>query len=155
MQNDHLLPYLTVYETLLFAARLRLPSTMTYQEKINRVNEVIIELGLKECRHTLIGNSTCKGISGGEKRRVTIGIQMLTDVNVLLLDEPSKDFYIMNIMRTMYDSYVTICFFFFCIASGLDSFTAQHITHTLKRIAQHGRTVVCSMHQVTKKIKNK
>ncbi|KAJ3306911.1 hypothetical protein HDU76_004732, partial [Blyttiomyces sp. JEL0837] len=68
-QADSLLPYLTVRDTLRYAARLRLPRTMSLQEKYSLVESVILELGLKECANTLIGDEWRKGISGGEKRR--------------------------------------------------------------------------------------
>ncbi len=117
LQADHLLPFLSVEETLRFAAALRLPPTSTKEEREARVAAVIAELGLQLCRHTLVGSRDVKGISGGEMRRLSIGVQMLTDPSVLLLDEPT---------------------------SGLDSFTAYQITRTLLRIARRGRTVICS-----------
>ncbi|KAJ3092890.1 hypothetical protein HK102_000866 [Quaeritorhiza haematococci] len=70
-QNDYLLPYLTVRETLRYAARLRLPSSMPLQKKYEMVEEVILDLGLKEAANTIIGDDWRKGISGGEKRRVS------------------------------------------------------------------------------------
>ncbi len=93
-QSDHLLPFLTVYETLYYAACLRLPSHYTEEQRHARVRSVLHELGLKHCRNNLIGDASSggaggarmKGISGGEKRRVSIGIQLLTDPPVLLLD---------------------------------------------------------------------
>ena len=135
-QHDALLPLLTVFETLHFAARLRLPEEMSAQRKRARVELVIADLGLKECAHTMIGAdagaaaeggatgataSRARGVSGGEKRRVSIAQQLLTDPAVLLLDEPT---------------------------SGLDAFTALNIGSTLARLAQQeGRTVVATLHQ--------
>ncbi len=111
---------LTVRETLHFAARLRLPSFMTYEQKTQRAERVLLQLGLKDCADTLIGSDLVKGISGGEKRRVSIGIQILTDPRVLLLDEPT---------------------------SGLDAFTAFSIIEVLKGLADEGRTIIFSIHQ--------
>jgi ABC-type nitrate/sulfonate/bicarbonate transport system ATPase subunit len=91
-QADHLLPFLSVAETLRFAACLRLPPSTTPSEREARVTAVISELGLQLCRHTLVGSADVKGISGGEMRRLSIGVQMLTDPSVLLLDEPSQSF---------------------------------------------------------------
>jgi ABC-type multidrug transport system ATPase subunit len=86
-QDDFgLLPALTVRETLRYAARLRLPSWMSTEEKIRRAEDVLLKLGLKDCADTLVGNEMMKGISGGEKRRVTIALQILTEPRVLLLD---------------------------------------------------------------------
>ncbi len=118
--SEPLLPLLTVQETLDYSARLRLPSSVTEDERTGYVQSVIHELGLRDCRHTRVGDEWVTGVSGGERRRVSIGVQMLTDPSVLLLDEPS---------------------------SGLDASTAQHVTATLKRIAERGRTVICSIHQ--------
>jgi len=120
-QDDSgLLPCLTVRETLHFAARLRLPSWMTVDQKILRAESVLLSLGLRDCADTLIGSDTVKGISGGEKRRVTIATQILTDPRVLLLDEPT---------------------------SGLDAFTALSIIEVLKGLAAEGRTIIFVIHQ--------
>ncbi len=118
--DDALLPSLTVRETLRFAAGLRLPSWMSKQEKFKRAEEVLLKMGLKDCADNLIGNELVKGISGGEKRRVTIAVQILTDPRILLLDEPT---------------------------SGLDAFTASSIMEVLQGLAQEGRTLVLTIHQ--------
>ncbi|KAG8157735.1 hypothetical protein KVR01_012397 [Diaporthe batatas] len=118
--DDALLPSLTVRETLRFAAGLRLPSFMTKAEKNRRAEEVLMKMGLKDCADNLIGNELVKGISGGEKRRVTIAVQILTDPRILLLDEPT---------------------------SGLDAFTANSIMEVLSGLANEGRTLILSIHQ--------
>jgi ABC-type multidrug transport system ATPase subunit len=89
MQQDVLIPTLTVRETLQYAADLRLPPPMTRAERRAIVEEVIMELGLKECADTQIGSNTHKGCSGGEKRRTSIGVQMLANPSVLFCDEPT------------------------------------------------------------------
>jgi ABC-type multidrug transport system ATPase subunit len=118
--DDALLPSLTVRETLQFSARLRLPSFMTTQQKNQRAEEVLMKLGLKDCADNLIGSDMIKGISGGEKRRVSIAVQILTDPRVLLLDEPT---------------------------SGLDAFTASSIMEVLQGLANEGRTLILTIHQ--------
>lgn len=118
--DDALLPSLTVRETLRFAAGLRLPSFMSKVEKNRRAEEVLLKMGLKDCADNLIGNELVKGISGGEKRRVTIAVQILTDPRILLLDEPT---------------------------SGLDAFTANSIMEVLRGLAAEGRTLILSIHQ--------
>lgn len=120
-QDDNaLLPSLTVRETLRFAAGLRLPPFMDTDEKYRRADEILIKLGLKDCADNLIGSDTIKGISGGEKRRVSIAVQVLTDSRILLLDEPT---------------------------SGLDAFTASSIMQVLQGLANEGRTIILTMHQ--------
>lgn len=118
--DDALMPSLTVRESLRFAAGLRLPTWMTREEKNRRAEEILYKMGLKECADNLIGSELIKGISGGEKRRVTIAIQILTDPKVLLLDEPT---------------------------SGLDAFTAMSIIEVLQSLAAEGRTLIMTIHQ--------
>lgn len=89
MQQDVLIPTLTVRETLQYAADLRLPPPITQAERKAIVEQVILELGLKECADTRIGDSAHKGCSGGEKRRTSIGVQMLANPSVLFCDEPT------------------------------------------------------------------
>lgn len=93
MQDDILLPTLTVRETLQYAADLRLSSILTKEERNNVVEETILELGLKECATTRIGTATNSQCSGGEKRRTSIGVQLLSNPSVLLCDEPTTGQY--------------------------------------------------------------
>lgn len=66
-------------ETLTFAALLKLPPTLSKKEKLQQVDNVITELGLQHCSNTIIGGENIRGISGGERRRVSIGVQLLTN----------------------------------------------------------------------------
>ncbi|OJD12223.1 hypothetical protein AJ78_07148 [Emergomyces pasteurianus Ep9510] len=118
--DDALMPSLTVRESLQFAAGLRLPSWMSMKEKNQRAEDILLKMGLKDCANNLIGSDIIKGISGGEKRRVTIAIQILTDPKILLLDEPT---------------------------SGLDVFTATSIIEVLQGLAAEGRTLILTIHQ--------
>ncbi|WCJ29013.1 ABC-2 type transporter family protein [Euphorbia peplus] len=124
-QDDILYPHLTVTETLMFTALLRLPKTLTREEKLHHVQSVITELGLNRCQNSMIGGPLFRGISGGEKKRVSIGQEMLINPSLLLLDEPT---------------------------SGLDSTTAQRIITTIKRLASGGRTVVTTIHQPSSRL---
>ena len=87
LQDDFLLPSLTVRETLTFAARLRL--TLPPAARAARVGGVLRLLGLRDCAGTLVGGDDVKGVSGGEKRRLSLGLQMLINPSALLLDEPT------------------------------------------------------------------
>lgn len=118
--DDALLASLTVRETLRYAAGLRLPKWMTKEQKIQKAEEVLLKMGLKDCADNLIGNDLIKGISGGEKRRVTIAVQILTEPRILLLDEP---------------------------LSGLDAFTALSIMDVLRGLSNEGRTLIITIHQ--------
>ncbi|KFV78238.1 ATP-binding cassette sub-family G member 8, partial [Struthio camelus australis] len=119
-QDDRLLPHLTVKETLLFIAKLRLPKFFSDSQRKKRVEDVIAELRLRQCANTRVGNQYLRGISGGERRRVSIGVQLLWNPGILLLDEPT---------------------------SGLDSFTAHNLVITLSRLARGNRLVLLSVHQ--------
>lgn len=124
-QQDTLYPHLTVTETLLFTALLRLPNSMANDEKVEHVERVITELGLTRCRNSMIGGPLVRGISGGEKKRVSIGQELLINPSLLLLDEPT---------------------------SGLDSTTAQQILTTIKQLANWGRTVITTIHQPSSRL---
>ena len=87
-QNDHLMPYLTVRECLQYTAELRL-GYLTQKGKYRIVEDVILELGLKDCANTIIGDDWRKGISGGERRRVSVAIQLLVNPSLIFLDEPT------------------------------------------------------------------
>ncbi|KAL8266863.1 hypothetical protein R6Q59_004207 [Mikania micrantha] len=104
---------------------LRLPTSLSQDEKVDHVERVIAELGLTRCKNSMIGGPLFRGISGGEKKRVSIGQEMLINPSLLLLDEPT---------------------------SGLDSTTAQRILTTIKRLASGGRTVVTTIHQPSSRL---
>ncbi|NXA46069.1 ABCG8 protein, partial [Nothocercus julius] len=119
-QDDRLLPHLTVKETLQFVAKLRLPKFFSDSQRKKRVEDVIAELRLRQCADTRVGNEFLRGVSGGERRRVGIGVQLLWNPGILILDEPT---------------------------SGLDSFTAHNLVITLSRLARGNRLVLLSVHQ--------
>ncbi|XP_056617492.1 ATP-binding cassette sub-family G member 8 [Triplophysa dalaica] len=119
-QDDRLLPHLTVRETLAFVAKLRLPAHFSQKQRDQRVDDVIAELRLRQCAHTRVGNEYVRGVSGGERRRVSIAVQLLWNPGILILDEPT---------------------------SGLDSFTAHNLVITLSRLARGNRLVLLSVHQ--------
>ncbi|KAI5080938.1 hypothetical protein GOP47_0004121 [Adiantum capillus-veneris] len=125
MQDDVLYPHLTVKETLMYAALLRLPKKLSKKERMERAMEVVYELGLERCQNTIIGGSFLRGVSGGERKRVCMGQEILINPSLLFLDEPT---------------------------SGLDSTTALRILHTLQKISQVGRTVVTTIHQPSSRI---
>ncbi|KAE8675466.1 ABC transporter G family member 1 [Hibiscus syriacus] len=119
-ENDMLYPMLTVEETLMFAAEFRLPRTLSKSKKKMRVQALIDQLGLRNAAKTVIGDEGQRGVSGGERRRVSIGINIIHDPIILFLDEPT---------------------------SGLDSTSAFMVMKVLQRIAQSGSIVIMSVHQ--------
>ncbi|KAG5252972.1 ABC transporter family protein [Salix suchowensis] len=127
-QDDVLFPHLTVKETLTYAALLRLPKTLTKEQKQKRAIDVISELGLERCQDTMIGGSFVRGVSGGERKRVCIGNEIIINPSLLFLDEPT---------------------------SGLDSTTALRIVQLLQDIAEGGKTVVTTIHQPSSRLFHK
>lgn len=125
MQDDLLFPMLTVEETLMFAAEFRLPRALSKSKKRMRVQALIDQLGLRNAAKTIIGDEGHRGVSGGERRRVSIGIDIIHDPIVLFLDEPT---------------------------SGLDSTSAFMVVKVLQRIAQSGSIVIMSVHQPSYRI---
>jgi len=120
IQDDLYFESLTVFETLKFAANLKLPSSFSTSDKVQRVNDIIDELDLSKCKDTIIG-TVGKGISGGERRRLAIGLEIINQPSLLLLDEPT---------------------------SGLDSASALMVGKILKRLAQtRNITILCTVHQ--------
>ncbi|XP_019098582.1 PREDICTED: ABC transporter G family member 5-like, partial [Camelina sativa] len=87
-QKDTLFPLLTVEETLLFSAKLRLK--LPADELRSRVKSLVHELGLEAVATARVGDDTVRGISGGERRRVSIGVEVIHDPKVLILDEPTS-----------------------------------------------------------------
>lgn len=89
-QEDTLMSTLTVYETVLYSALLRLPREMSEEGKKFRVLETLGELGILGIKDKRIGASGRRGISGGEKRRVSIACELVTSPSILFLDEPTS-----------------------------------------------------------------
>lgn len=124
-QEDVLMGTLTVRETITYSAHLRFPNSLGKEEINDMVEGTIIEMGLQDCADTLIGNWHLRGISGGEKKRVSIALEIITKPSLLCLDEPT---------------------------SGLDSASAFFVIQTLRNVARDGRTVISSIHQPSSEV---
>uniref|UniRef100_A0A673X7I0 ATP binding cassette subfamily G member 2 (JR blood group) n=1 Tax=Salmo trutta TaxID=8032 RepID=A0A673X7I0_SALTR len=120
VQDDVVMGTLTVRENLRFSAALRLPRSVPQKEKEARVNDLITELGLTKVADAKVGTEMMRGISGGERKRTNIGMELIIDPSVLFLDEPT---------------------------TGLDASTANSVLLLLKRMANQGRTIIMSIHQ--------
>ncbi|XP_039499341.1 protein white isoform X2 [Drosophila santomea] len=120
-QDDLFIGSLTAREHLIFQAMVRMPRHLTYRQRVARVDQVIQELSLSKCQHTIIGvPGRVKGLSGGERKRLAFASEALTDPPLLICDEPT---------------------------SGLDSFTAHSVVQVLKKLSQKGKTVILTIHQ--------
>ncbi|XP_051199344.1 ABC transporter G family member 16-like [Lolium perenne] len=124
-QDDLLYPMLTVREMLLFAAEMRLSRAHSSAKKRERVEALIDQLGLSRAADTVIGDHDHRGVSGGERRRVSIGTDIIHDPILLFLDEPT---------------------------SGLDSSSALMLVQVLCNIARSGSVVVMTIHQPSARI---
>ena len=121
LQDDNLYPMLTVYETLLLAARFRLPSSVTLMEKRAAVEALINDLGIRSARDVQIGDEKSKGVSGGERKRTAVGVEIIGKPRIIFLDEPT---------------------------SGLDAFQALKVIQMVNSLcAVRGCTIVISIHQ--------
>ncbi|GJJ77813.1 hypothetical protein EMPS_10172 [Entomortierella parvispora] len=124
-EDGSLLSHLTVRQTLQYAIELYTKETPSALERDSKAEEIIDLVGLQDCADVLVGDDETTGCSGGQKRRVSIGIQLVNDPTCLFLDEPT---------------------------TGLDARTALSIVQTLKKLASRGQTVVCSVHQPRQEI---
>lgn len=122
VQDDTLVGMMTVRENILFSARLRLPDNMYRDEDRERVvDDILMQLGLIKCKDTLIGNQLMRGVSGGERKRTSIGCELVTRPSILFLDEPT---------------------------SGLDAATSVQVVQLIKKlIERENTTVAISIHQ--------
>eukprot|EP00042_Codosiga_hollandica_P040714 m.354083 g.354083 ORF g.354083 m.354083 type:complete len:668 (+) comp55932_c0_seq5:97-2100(+) len=124
-QEDCLFGMMTVRETFKFVQELtRLPGATNEQEEA-RIDHVLQMLGLKGVENVRIGTIFLKGISGGQKRRVSMGLELLTNPAVLFLDEPT---------------------------SGLDSASSFKVVEHLQELAAEGMTILCTVHQPSSEV---
>ena len=116
-QDDVLVATMTPLECFTFAVKLR--ANLSPAKQLDKVDELLYRLGLWNCKDTKIGDAVTKGLSGGERKRCSIGYELITEPQFILLDEPT---------------------------SGLDSITALKLVKTLKREAERGKTIICTIH---------
>eukprot|EP01100_Stratorugosa_tubuloviscum_P001488 TRINITY_DN132_c2_g5_i2.p1 TRINITY_DN132_c2_g5~~TRINITY_DN132_c2_g5_i2.p1 ORF type:complete len:1362 (+),score=679.08 TRINITY_DN132_c2_g5_i2:279-4364(+) len=119
-QYDIHLPTMTVRETIEFSAELRMHKNLSKEQRSEAIEGILNMLGLKHVENTIVGNTLLRGVSGGEKRRVSIGVEMVQGCNLLLLDEPT---------------------------TGLDSSAAMDVLKHIRILANAGMTVMCILLQ--------
>lgn len=122
-QDDIVHPQLTVGEALYYSARLR--TDLTDSEIRTRVKKVLTELRIEDKIDTQIGSAERKTLSGGQRKRVNIGLELINDTPVLFLDEPT---------------------------SGLSSYDAESLIDLLKQLSREGKTIITTIHQPSLKI---
>ncbi|KAF9092099.1 hypothetical protein BGX29_010606 [Mortierella sp. GBA35] len=119
-QEDIMMRELTVHDVLLHSAYMRLPSDLTHSQKTEKVLEIVDFLGLNSVMDSVVGDAERRGISGGQRKRVNIGMELVTEPSILFLDEPT---------------------------SGLDSSTSGDVCKLLKSVARRkGLTVAAVIH---------
>ncbi|XP_026844933.1 ATP-binding cassette sub-family G member 4 [Drosophila persimilis] len=119
-QDDRLQPLLTVNENMHIAADLKLGHTVSYEEKESRIEDILLLLGLYDHDQTL----TLR-LSGGQKKRLSIAMELINNPTVMFLDEPT---------------------------TGLDSSSCTKVLELLKKLTTQGRTIICTIHQPTAKL---
>ncbi|KAL7240275.1 hypothetical protein ACSBR2_006020 [Camellia fascicularis] len=119
-QEDLFFSQLTVRETLSLAAELQLQEISSVEERDEYVNKLLFKLGLVSCADSRVGDAKVRGISGGEKKRLSLACELIASPSVIFADEPT---------------------------TGLDAFQAEKVMETLQQLAQDGHTVICSIHQ--------
>lgn len=119
-QDDIMHAKLTVEENLLFSARFRLPARYTRDQHLFHVEKALHVLQLEDVREELVGDEETRGISGGQKKRVNVGLELVADPSLLFLDEPT---------------------------SGLDSSSSKALVAALQEVARGGVTVAAVIHQ--------
>ena len=122
-QDDIVHPQLTVRQALYFSARLR--TDLTDAEIDARTQKVLYDLGIPDKIDTVIGSPERKTLSGGQRKRVNIGLELITDTPVLFLDEPT---------------------------SGLSSYDAESVIDLLKELSKTGKTILTTIHQPSLKV---
>jgi ABC-type multidrug transport system ATPase subunit len=126
-QDDSLQVTSTPREAIYFSAKLRLPRDTPERNLEKLVNKMIKELGLIHCADTYVGGALVKGISGGERKRTSVGVELVVKPAMVFLDEPT---------------------------SGLDSFSAVQLCQVLKKVANAGASVLFTIHQPASEIFN-
>ena len=116
-QDDVLLQTFTVEECLRFTASLKMNGDVKAQQ--NRVKELLSDLNLIKCKDTYIGGELIKGISGGERKRTSIAVELVSNPSLIFLDEPT---------------------------TGLDSYTSTNLMKILRNLAMSGRTIIQTIH---------
>lgn len=124
-QEVNFFPHMTVRETLDFRVELKLGSQLKKAERDDVVSNLMEMLGLTKSENTIVGNSRVRGLSGGERKRLSIACELISSPPIIILDEPT---------------------------SGLDSYQAAQVVSFLKKLAETGKTVIAVIHQPSQEV---
>lgn len=119
-QEDVMHRDITVYEALYYAAKMRLPRDLPEEKIVETVERVLTRMGMAHIRDSIIGDERVRGISGGQRKRVNIALELLTEPKIIFLDEPT---------------------------SGLDATSTLEILQILRSLANSGTTIILTIHQ--------
>jgi len=119
-QDVNFFPHMTVRETLDFRASLKLGSLVSVSQRDAMVVQLMEQLGLTKSANTIVGDQKVRGISGGERKRLSIAVEMISSPSLIFLDEPT---------------------------SGLDSAAAASLVEALRKLANQGKTIIAVIHQ--------
>ena len=119
-QSVAFFPHMTVRETLSFRVELKLGSHLSPSSRDDLVEDILDQVGLTKSADTIVGNDKVRGISGGERKRLSIAVELISSPAVIMLDEPT---------------------------SGLDATAATSMMTTLRRMADNGKTIIAVIHQ--------
>jgi len=126
-QEDSLQATCTPREAIKFSAKLRLPRSMTEDQLDALTSKMLTELSLENCADTYLGGPLLKGCSGGQKKRASVGVELVTKPALVFLDEPT---------------------------SGLDSYSAKELVKLLQKVAKAGSSVLVTIHQPASEVFN-
>lgn len=123
MQDDILEPVMTPAEILLFTAKLKL--RLSQEDSERKVYQMLQDLNLIKCKDTKVGSALIRGVSGGERKRTSIGVELISDPRIVFLDEPT---------------------------TGLDSYNAYEVIILLRQLAATGKLIIFTIHQPASEI---
>jgi len=119
-QDDLLFNNLTVYENLFYCGKLRLPHIRDSRELKKKIDNILVQIGLSEKRDLVVGSIMDKKLSGGERKRLNIALELLAEPLIIILDEPT---------------------------SGLSSKDSEKITDILNELKEQGKIIIATIHQ--------
>ena len=170
-QDDSLQVTSTPREAIRFSAKLRLPRSTTDRDLDRLTRRMIQELGLEHCADTMVGGALIKGISGGERKRTSVGVELVTKPALVFLD--GECMHLFSLVASVVLDHIVLIHIYFIVTytltplpslppspisteptSGLDSFSAIQLVKSLKKVANAGSSVLFTIHQPASEIFN-